>query len=97
MKNNQRNKAGTSSLHYIILIASTPRKYTEGYEPRATHQQVASFHRGSYFHTSFTQKKKKKKEKSFITNHSTTELTVPNKEKATSCVQNKKFIEKSFY
>lgn len=42
-------------------------------------------------------KKKKKKEKSFITNHSTTELTVPNKEKATSCVQNKKFIEKSFY
>lgn len=58
MKNNQRNKAGSSSLHYVILIALTPRKYTKGYMPRATHQQVASFHRGSYFHTSFTQKKK---------------------------------------
>lgn len=55
----KKNKARTSSFHYIILIASTPRNTRAKSHP----SKRASFHGGSYFHTPFTQKKEKEKKK----------------------------------
>jgi len=66
-KTPQKNKTRTSfSLRHFNCIDT--QKYTKGSVPRATRQREASFHGGSYFHTSFTPKKNQKRKRKYNNN-----------------------------